>query len=412
MNFLDCEKGKYDMIKKRLNSVLIKPSGPDCNLDCTYCFYLEKAGMYHQNKVHRMDEKTLEVLIRQVMDQSGSEVSFGWQGGEPTLMGLDFFKKVIELQQKYGNGKSVGNGLQTNGLLLNEEWADFLKEYNWLVGISLDGPQHIHDHYRLTQSGKPSWEIVSRNAKMLLDKGVATNVLSCLTDHSADHIEEIYNYHKNLGFDFMQFIPIVETDKENPRQAASFSLSPEKYGEVLCKLWDLWTADFKDGIPTTSVRHFDSVFHTYVGIPAPECTLHKECGVYTVIEHNGDVYSCDFFVDPKWKLGNIKEGKLINMLNSKKQDQFGCIKANLPRKCKTCPYLKHCFGGCTKDRVKDPKFNGMPRFCESYKMFFAHAHTQLQEMGRNWIAQQIQMQEQAEAQKSGGTYNAFKDFIK
>ncbi|MCY1633501.1 anaerobic sulfatase maturase [Marinifilum sp. D737] len=400
------------MIKKQLNSVLIKPSGPDCNLGCTYCFYLEKAGLYHQQKVHRMDEETLEMLIRQVMEQSGPEVSFGWQGGEPTLMGLDFFRKVIELQQKYGNGKTVGNGLQTNGLLLNEEWAEFLKEYNWLVGLSLDGPQHIHDHYRLTPNGKPSWEIVSKNAKMLLDKGVATNVLSCLTDHSADHIEEIYNYHKEMGFDFMQFIPIVETDKENPRAAASFSLSPEKYGEVLCKLWDLWINDFQNGIPTTSVRHFDSLFHTYVGIPAPECTLQKECGVYTVIEHNGDVYACDFFVEPQWKLGNIKQGKIINMLNSKKQHQFGCMKAKLPRKCKSCSYLKHCFGGCTKDRIKDPMDNGMPRFCTSYKMFFAHAHTQLQEMGRNWIAQQMQMQREMEAQQSGGTYNAFNDFVK
>ena len=249
------------MKHKDLNSVLVKPAGPDCNLNCTYCFYLEKAELYHQTAKHRMDEQTLEILIKQVLEQAGPSVSFGWQGGEPTLMGLPFFKKVIEFQQKYGNGKTVGNGLQTNGLLLNEEWADFLNEYNWLVGLSLDGPQYIHDYYRITQSGKPTWEIIHNNAKMLLDKGVAVNSLSCLTDHSADHIEEIYNYHKDLGFEFMQFIPIVETDKQNPKQAAQFSLSPEKYGEVLCKLWDLWIADFKNGVPTTSVRHFDSVFH-------------------------------------------------------------------------------------------------------------------------------------------------------
>lgn len=400
------------MSNKQLNSVLIKPSGPDCNLGCTYCFYLEKAALYNQQPKHRMDDETLEVLIRQVMEQSGPEVSFGWQGGEPTLMGLDFYKRVIELQRKYGDGKVVGNGLQTNGTLLNEEWADFLKEYNWLVGLSMDGPEFIHDHYRRTAGGNPTWKTVSDNAKMLLDKGVATNVLSCLTDYSADHIEEIYHYHKDMGFDFMQFIHIVETDKKNPRLAASFSLSPEKYGEVLCKLWDLWIADFKDGMPTTSVRHFESVFHSYVGMPSPECTMMKECGVYTVIEHNGDVYACDFFVEPKWKLGNIKQSKIINMLNSKKQCQFGCMKSKLPRKCRSCSYLKHCFGGCTKDRVKDPKDNGMPRFCTSYKMFFAHAHDQLVEMGRNWTAHQKQMQKEMEAMNNGGTYNAFNDFVK
>lgn len=392
--------------KKELTSVLVKPSGADCNLNCTYCFYLEKAGLYHQQKVHRMSDSTLENLIRQVIEQSGREVSFIWQGGEPTLMGLEFFKKVIGLQQRYGDGKIVGNALQTNGTLLNKEWASFLKANNWLVGISLDGPKHIHDYYRLSLARKPTWEIVANNAQMLLDSGVDTNVLSCLTDYSADYIEEIYNYHKSLGFEFMQFIPIVETDKYNLARAAQFSLSAEKYGEVLCKLWDLWQNDFKQGIPTTSIRHFDSLFFTYVGLPAPECTLEKECGVYTVIEHNGDVYSCDFFVDPKWRLGNIKDEKLVNMLNSRKQGEFGCIKSKLPRKCRMCSYLKHCYGGCTKDRIKDRQDGGMPRFCTSYKMFFAKAHTHLQKMARNWLAQQMHIQQQA------STYNAFNDFVR
>lgn len=398
------------MNRKPLNSVLIKPSGPDCNLDCTYCFYLEKADMFGNTLKHRMSDKTLEVLIKQVLEQSGQEISFGWQGGEPTLMGLDFFKQVIHYQQLYGDGKTVGNGLQTNGSLLNEEWADFLKEYNWLVGISIDGPEYIHDHYRKMKNSNPSWSIVSKNSRMLMDKGVSVNVLTCLTDYSADKIEEIYNYHKQEGFEFMQFIPVVETDKDDPRKAADFSLSAEKYGNVLCKLWDLWIADFKDGVPTTSIRYFDSIFHTYVGLPSPECTLSKECGDYVVIEHNGDVFSCDFFVDPEWKLGNIRSEKIINMLNSKKQCQFGCMKSNLPSKCRKCAYLKHCYGGCTKDRVKDPKDNSMPRFCKSYLMFFAHADAQLRQMARQWTSQQIKMQEQMEAQLTGNTYDATKHF--
>jgi len=188
----------------------------------------------------------------------------------------------------------------------------------------------------------------------------------------------------------MQFIPIVETDKTDPSQAAPFSVTPDKFGEFLCKIWDLWIADFKNGIPTTSVRHFDSVFHTYVGLQAPECTLHKECGVYVVIEHNGDVYSCDFFVEPNWKLGNIMKDKIINLLNSKKQDQFGKIKAYVPPPCRRCNWYRHCFGGCTKDGVRDPRDKGISHFCLSYKVFFAHADTGLRRLAEDWKKKQLE----------------------
>ncbi|MCG8520700.1 MAG: radical SAM protein, partial [Pseudomonadales bacterium] len=229
------------------------------------------------------------------------------------------------------------------------------------------------------------------------------------TSHSVQYPEELYNYFKNLGLTFMQFIPIVETDKENPSMAADFSVSAEDYGHFLTKLFDLWLGDFKNGEPTTSIRHFESVFHTYVGLEAPECTMMKECAPYVVVEHNGNVYSCDFFVEPKWKLGNVMHDRLINMLNSKKQTVFGSAKAQLPRECRQCSWLTKCYGGCTKDRIKDPKDNRKPRFCTSYKMFFKHADSVLSDMAVQWQQNQHDMQQ---SQQSGGNYNAFDDFMK
>jgi uncharacterized protein len=250
---------------------------------------------------------------------------------------------------------------------------------------------------------------VEENAIMLQQEGVAANAMCCLTSYSVHFPEELYAYFKSLGYTFMQFIPIVETDKNDLSKAASFSVSAVDYGQFLIRIFDLWLSDFKNGIPTTYIRHFESVFHTYVGLQAPECTIMKECGPYVVIEHNGDVYSCDFFVEPRWRLGNIKHDRIINMLNSKKQQTFGAAKAALPRECITCPWLRHCYGGCTKDRIKDPADYRKPRFCASYKMFFKHADATLKQMAAQWKEQQTI---QYEKQRSGGVYNAFEDFLK
>lgn len=388
-----------------LNSVLIKPAGPDCNLNCGYCFYLKKSALFSQTPIHRMSDEVQEELIRQVMQQGGSSVSLAWQGGEPTLMGLPFFERAVELEKKYGRNQTVGNGLQTNGLLLDTEWARFLKKYDWLVGISLDGPAHIHDHYRLDRRGSGTHQRVEANAMMLLDQGVAVNVLCCLTDYSVRFPDELYDYYKNLGLTWMQFIPVVETDPADPSRAASYSVSAADYGAFLCRIFDLWVADFRDGKPTTSVRHFDSVFYAYVGLEAPECTLMKSCGPYVVIEHNGNVYSCDFFVEPKWKLGNILTGRLNQMLNSRQQEIFGDAKAVLPGECRRCPWLSKCYGGCTKDRIKDPADQRKPRYCKSYKMFFSHADARLRILAEQWKKEQQDLQEFRE---TGGTYHAFR----
>lgn len=374
--------------RKPLESILVKPAGPDCNLACRYCFYLGKDILFPEVKVHRMSEDILEEMVRQVMTQAGARVSFSWQGGEPTLMGLSFFRRAVDLQQRYGRGQEVGNGLQTNGLLIDEDWILFLNDYQFLVGLSLDGPEHVHDHYRLLRGGVGSWSKVVGCAKRMLEAGVAVNALTVVNDYSVQFPEEIYVFLKQMGFTYMQFIPCVETDPKNPTQAASFSVSGEPYGRFLCGLFDLWQDDFADGRPTTSVRLFDSIFFSYVGQDPPECTLRKECGVYVVVEHNGDVYSCDFFVEPRWKLGNIKDRKLADMLNSQRQREFGLLKSALPDSCRECGWLVRCRGGCTKDRLRDPRDHGLSHFCESYKMFFAHADARFKTLAEDWKKEQ------------------------
>jgi uncharacterized protein len=386
LQYFDCDK--IPKLKKILNSLLIKPSGPDCNLDCTYCFYLDRAKLFPETKKHRMSLSTLEEVTKQTMQQGGSQISLAWQGGEPTLMGLPFFRKAVEFQQKYGGGKTVGNGFQTNGLLLDKEWAAFFKKYNFLVGLSLDGPDHIHDRYRTAKGGQGSWKQVEESARMLLDVGVTTNALVVVNDYSVNFPKEIYAYHKALGLNYMQFIPCVETDPKDPTKAASYSVTAEKYGEFLTKVFDLWHADIADGVASTSVRYFDSVFHSYVGLEAPDCTLLKSCGAYLVVEHTGDVYACDFFVENQWKLGNIRTHKLETMLNSPRQQEFGDMKAAVPVECTTCEWLNKCRGGCTKDRVRDPQDNGSNHFCESYKIYFAHADKNLTILAAQWLVKQ------------------------
>ncbi|MFP4548605.1 MAG: anaerobic sulfatase maturase [Fidelibacterota bacterium] len=373
--------------KKPLGFVLVKPSGPDCNLACNYCFYLEKEKLF-EGKKHRMSEEILEEMIKQAAEQAEGRFNFGWQGGEPTLMGLDFFKKAVELQKKYGKPNQFGNSLQTNGILLNEEWAEFLRDNRFLVGLSIDGKEHVHDEYRLNKNGEGTWQKVKEAAQLLLAKNVMANSLSVVNDYSVNYPEETYSFLKSLGFKHMQFIPIVESAEDGQR-AAPYSTSAEKYGQFLCKIFDLWKADFKDGHPTISIRLFDAVFHKYVGMEAPECTLHEECGIYTVVEHNGDVYSCDFFVEPEWKLGNIMENDLLEMLNSEKQDKFGKLKKDLPKPCLNCEWLQYCHGGCTKDRIRDPRDENMTHFCEAYKMFYKHADKTFKKLALNFKGEQI-----------------------
>jgi len=378
-------------LARPLTSVLIKPAGPDCNLACRYCFYLEKNQMFPERKVHRMSREVLEATVWQVMYGGGSSVSFGWQGGEPTLMGVEFFEQAVEFQKEFGGGgRTVGNGLQTNGVLIDGRWCKFLSEAKFLVGLSLDGPEHIHDHYRVFRGGEPTWRRVVDSAKRMLDAGVEVNALTVLSDYSAEHPREIYEFHKSRGLTYMQFIPCLEPDPHDPSRPAAFSVSPEQFGRFLCEVFDCWVADFEDGRPTTSVRWFESVFATYVKVSPPECTLWSECGNYVVIEHNGDVFSCDFFVEDEWRLGNVLAGELIEMLNSPLQARFGRRKADLPHACQVCPWLRHCRGGCPKERWGNPADARLSRHCEAYKMFFEHADEKLREIAADWQREQAE----------------------
>lgn len=374
---------KRPFSRKSLSSVLIKPAGPDCNMACAYCFYRDKEALF-PGPARRMSEAVLEETLRQLLDQPIPAVSVGWQGGEPTLMGLPFFEKAVELEMRHGRGQTVGNGLQTNGLLIDRDWAAFLKRCQFLVGLSLDGPAHVHDRYRRLVGGQETWSRTVDAAKRLLDAGAAVNALVVVNDHSVRFPDEIYEFHKALGLRHMQFIPCVETDPADPSRGAPFSAPGTAFGEFLIRIFDLWRADFEDGEPTTFVRFFDSLFHRYVGREAPECDLLQECGNYLVVEHNGDVFACDFFVEDRWRLGNVLSGKLVHMLNSSRQREFGAAKAVLPAECGGCEWRSLCRGGCPKDRTRDPGDRGVSHFCAGYKIFLAHADAELKKLAEDW----------------------------
>lgn len=332
-----------------------------------------------------MSEKILENLIRQMMEQGGQQVSFGWQGGEPTLMGIDFYKKAFEFQKKYGrSGQVCGNGLQTNGLLIDDAWSVFLHDSRFLVGLSLDGPDHIHDRYRKDRAGNGTWEKVVKARDTMLRHEVEVNALVVVNDYSVQFPEEIYNFHKNNSLNYMQFVPCMETDPGNPLNQTSCSVNPDVYGDFLITLFKRWYQDFINDLPTTFIRWFDSLFYTYAGFPAPECTLVPECGIYTVVEHNGDVYACDFFVEPEWRLGNLENNRLVDLLNSDKQRAFGRIKRQLPEECESCRWLSHCYAGCPKDRQNGRMPAGSNPFCRSFQQFFEYADPILNAMAFKW----------------------------
>jgi len=364
-----------------LTALLIKPAGPDCNLACEYCFYLEKADLFQETRRHRMTDRILKETLKQALSQCGQGISLSWQGGEPTLMGLDFYKQSIKHEKAFGRGKTVNNALQTNGVLLNTKWAKFLKKYNFLVGLSIDGPKHIHDRYRQSPKGKGSWNTVHAKIKKLIHQGVSVNAMTCLSDYSVQYPDVIYQFHKISGLNYMQFIPIVEWDAQGAM--APFSVSADQYGKFMCRIFDLWLQDFKRGNPTTSIRLFESLFFNCLRHTSPQCTFQDQCGQYLVVEHNGDVYPCDFYVDRKWKLGNVMTHDLTAMLNSEKQATFRRMKT-APDACEACQYRDFCHGGCTKHRG----FGGQPGkktfFCTAYMRIFDHALPRLKTMAGQW----------------------------
>lgn len=371
--------------------VIAKPTGPVCNLGCRYCFYLEKENLYPDTsgKASRtMSDDVLETYIRDYIEaQQVPAVSFAWQGGEPTLLGVDFFRKVVALQSKYAGGKRIENGLQTNGVLLDDAWCEFLAESRFLVGLSLDGPQKLHDRYRVDKGGAPSFDRVMRGLGFLKKHGVEFNTLTVVQRHNSYHPPDVYRFLKEVGSGFIQFIPIVERIAALPDQNGLILLSPEsgeaaavsewsveplQYGKFLCAIFDEWV---RNDVARTFVQLFDVALEAWMGMDASLCVFRPTCGEAMVIEHNGDLYSCDHYVYPENRLGNIMENPLASMAAGAPQKKFGRDKAEtLPRYCRECPVLFACHGECPKHRfIRTPDGErGLNYLCAGYRHFFRH----------------------------------------
>ncbi len=361
--------------------VMVKPAGASCNLACQYCFYLPKRALY-PGKQTRMDDAVLEAFTRQYIEaQSVPEVTFGWQGGEPLLMGLEFFKKAISFQEKYKKpGIKISNTLQTNGTLLNDAWGKFLHDNEFLVGISIDGPPALHDTYRTDKAGNPSFKRVRQGVNVLKRHHVDFNVLCCVHAANEHHPVEVYTYIRDVvKADFIQFIPIVEKEGNCVSQRSVSSLG---WGSFLIGVFDEWV---HHDVGSMFVQAFDAALASWMHLPAAVCVHAPTCGAALAIEHNGDVYACDHFVDAAHLRGNVMSTGLIKSVGSPAQHQFGLDKRDkLPRQCLECEFLFACNGECPRNRIQTKNDSGRPlnHLCEGYKAFFAHVDPYMRFMAR------------------------------
>ena len=359
-------------------SLLVKPAGADCNLACTYCFYLKKQGLYPDRNVHRMSDEVLEQLIRGYMATDQPVYSFGWQGGEPTLMGVEFFQKVTALQQQYGRpGAQVANGLQTNTTLIDDALAEHLARYQFLVGASLDGPPDVHDAYRTTRGGKPTHDLVLQSVERLRRAGVAVNVLVLVNQANVRRVGEVYAYMKDLGFGFMQFIPCVEFLPDGT--PAPFAINGREWGEFLSEIFALW---YPNDVRTISIRHHDSLMQFLLDGSRTMCTMGGRCDAYYVVEHTGDVYPCDFYVDPDLKLGNVAQDPWGTLERSPIRAKFAGAKSQWADACETCEHLPYCSGDCVKHRAVADKGEGS-WLCAGWKSFYDSAIPHLRSLAQS-----------------------------
>lgn len=343
-------------------SLLVKPASGDCNLRCSYCFYLDKSAMFG-NGARRMSRETLAIMTKRFLSIPMSAHSFGWQGGEPTLMGIDFFRDAVRLQNTHKRaGARVANSLQTNGTLLDDAWGKFLREHNFLVGVSIDGTADVHDARRCHASGKGSHAEVLRGLEILRKHGVEHNVLTLVSASNCDRADEVYDTLKSLGVTFMQFIECVEFDAAGAPQP--YALKPGQWGEFLCRIFDRWYAEDTRKI---SIRLFDSVMSRLLTGAPTMCAMNGTCCNYLVVENNGDVFPCDFFVRPELKLGNVNDAELCDIFASQTYRDWGAQKDPRSQQCYACRFLPLCMGDCPKNRNAGKSF-----LCDDWQLFYSH----------------------------------------
>lgn len=366
--------------------VMLKPSGSLCNLRCKYCYYLEKKHLYTDVKNHIITDTLLEKFVKEYIEaQTTPSVLFTWHGGETLMRPLSFYKRAMQVQQRYARGRRIDNCIQTNGTLLNDEWCKFFKENNWLVGVSIDGPQEFHDEYRKTTGGRPTFLQVMKGINLLNKHGVEWNALAVVNDFNADYPLDFYHFFKEIGCRYIQFTPIVErlvnrTDgltlapgmQGDGQGVTDFSITAEQWGNFLCTIFDEWV---KNDVGEYFIQLFDATLANWVGQAPGICTMAKECGHAGVMEFNGDVYSCDHFVYPEHKLGNLHDKTITEMMYSDQQKEFSKMKHQmLPQQCRECNYLFACHGECPKNRFINDKYGnyGLNYLCSGYYKFFKH----------------------------------------
>ena len=383
--------------------VLTKPVGPVCNLDCKYCFYLEKEKLYPGENQWRMSEAVLAEYVRQyIRSQPVPEINFAWQGGEPALLGVNFFRKAVALQEHFAGGKTIFNAIQTNGTLLDDDWCEFLAANKFLVGLSIDGPAELHDQYRVDKRQQPTFGAVMRGLELLKKHGVEFNTLTVVHRANSQQPQEVYHFLKGIGSRFLQFIPLVERTASAEMKTAGYdfaapplpgeagnssvvtpwSVEAEQYGKFLCAIFDEWV---RHDVGKTFVQLFDVALGNWMGLGSSLCVFAEKCGAALAIEHNGDVFSCDHYVYPRHKLGNVMNQSLGAMVNSPQQLKFGDDKLDsLPKFCRECEVRFACNGECPKHRfIQTPDGEaGLNYLCAAYKMFFNHIDPHMRTMAR------------------------------
>ena len=369
--------------------IMAKPHGPICNLDCTYCYYLEKENLYGKSgRDFRMSATVLEAYIRQYIEaQPAQHVSFAWQGGEPTLLGIPFFERVLELQRRYANGKTVDNAFQTNGTLLDDAWGEFLARNKFLIGLSVDGPEELHDFYRVDKGGKPTFQRVMRGLEVLKKHGVEFNTLTVINRKNSYSAGDVYRFLKQIGSKYLQFIPVVEQQATAPdpnglvllkpyarqeTKVSEWSVESLQFGKFLSSIFDEWV---RHDVGRTFVQIFDVALESWAQVPQSLCVFAPKCGQALAVEHNGDLYSCDHFVYPENRLGNLLERTMSSMVESSQQARFGNAKEiGLPSDCRECDVRFACNGECPKHRFTTTSKGeyGLNYLCAGYKHFFHH----------------------------------------